>query len=54
MQTKGFANAVKGTNVVWMTRSIDDYLLKISLKEKLTSPQQQNRAELCLLDGLVS
>lgn len=27
-QTKGFANAIKGTNAVWMTWSIDDYSLR--------------------------
>lgn len=52
-QTKGFANKIKGA------KSLDDSVcrsefLKISLKEKPTSPQQQISVELYLLDSLVT
>lgn len=52
-QTKGPASQVKGAN------SLDDSVyrvefLKISLREKLTNPQQQNSVDLYLLDSLVT
>ena len=53
MQSKSFANQIKGSDSLDGSGCRLEFL-KISLKEKLTSPQPEYSVELYLLDSIVT